>query len=254
MAIADEPSEPNGSGGSSIWGLGGQSPLMETKLSEHFEQVNKKNNVTKLYWSMEPGRFVNHMTGEVLPVLTKKTKTMVSISESVILDSPLTIAKVMQEREVEETVKFNGNTREWYETLVETIQMGANLLHKRHLQPPEILEVSPEVLTILEHTIYYKSAFSLNTLGGLTNEVLPGTRGVYVGDLCNRFKVVRVDEMAANEAELVMLTNRRNLVPLTPEGAKTPVVTVETIPLQRLDTMGICLLDAFMFRTLKTGQ
>lgn len=185
---------------------------------------------------------------------------MVVVSETSLATEPRTVVKVFQEKEVEVPapgMQFLGSVREWYETFAETILAASTVLWKRHLQPPTVVEMSPELVTLLEHTVVYSPNFKLNDLGQPSEsaEVLPMTRGPWVGTLNNRLKVVRVDTMKSNEAVVVLTTSKRAVYKPLAERVKVPAfeedfeapqvpeVSVECIPLQRLDEFTVRVLD-----------
>lgn len=169
--------------------------------------------VNTYFWSRQPGKFVNKLTGdEVLTTsgVTKKIE-LVQVSEQAVNATPKTVVRVFQEQEVEVPAKavgpqFYGTVREWYETLVETIIDGANVLHRRHLQAPTVLECPPDILTILEHTLAYRSNYLPD---GQKAEVLPMTKGTFEGTLNKRFKVVQDNTAMPNEIKIVLVSDFR---------------------------------------------
>ena len=81
--------------------------------------------LTKLYWSRTPGKFVNKKTGE-----------------DVNFDNGYV---------------FNGTVREWYETLVETIIDACNTVHRRdEFGGPWAAKVCPDITCILMCSVLYK--------------------------------------------------------------------------------------------------
>lgn len=215
------------------------------------------------FWSRAPGRFVNKRTGEEALTVTKR-KELVVVSETTLDTKPKTVVRILQEREVEGPThgpRFFGTVREWNETLPEIIVDAANALFKRHLQAPGVLEVGPDVLTILEHCMGYKPNYKTDEKGDFVEptEVLPMTRGVWVGTLNNRFKVVKVEAMPSNEAHVVLITEvkviKKDAKPdgeVFPEGhplagaptPKLPEIDIEKLPsVQRLDQWDIKILD-----------
>lgn len=169
--------------------------------------------ITKLYWSRAPGRFVNKYTGEE-PKFAPEKKEMIQVSEVAVATVPRTVVRVFQEQVTAPSVglQFHGTVREWYETLIEVITDAANTIWKRNLQPPGVIEVSPEVLTMLEHTIGYSPKSSEEE----KTEQLPMTRGKWVGNLNNRWKLVCVDSMANNEAVILLITDTAYSLPTEP--------------------------------------
>lgn len=100
--------------------------------------------ITKRYWSRAPGKFVNKMTGEA------------AVLSSALSAGPL----------------FNGTVREWYETLVETINDANNELKRQVVQEQKTIGkkkyfhnidkkarvyVSPDIRCILEQSGIYKA-------------------------------------------------------------------------------------------------
>ena len=81
-----------------------------------------------LYWSRHPGDFLNKYTG----------------------------ASVYTEIEGNSQFRFEGTTRDWYETLTETIVDAHNRIIKRQLRAPNIIDVSRDLYTLLEHTVRFK--------------------------------------------------------------------------------------------------
>jgi hypothetical protein len=241
---------------------------MEQKTLQHFNEIEAKaeenKNSNTFFWSRIPGKFVNKMTGEEPKPATTKRRELVPVSETSLQTEPRTVIRILQEREVDVPVQgpqFVGNVKEWYETLVETIISGANTLFKRHLQAPGVLEVGPDVLTILEHCVGYKANYKTDEKGDFVEptEVLPMTRGVWVGTLNNRFKVAKVEAMPSNEAHVVLITEvkviKKDAKPdgeVFPEGhplagaptPKLPEIDIEKLPsVQRLDQWDIKILD-----------
>jgi hypothetical protein len=208
---------------------------MEYRMSEHFEKMAQetKRPENTYYWSRAPGKFVNKRTGEEA-ILTTKVKELVMVSEIEVPTAPgapRTVVRVMQEKEVDKYTgpQFYGTVREWYETFTETLIDATNTLFKRHLQVPEILEVGPDILTILEHCVGYKPNYPV--VEGVKPEPLPLTKGEWVGTLCNRLKIVKVPYMTPNEAKIVLITDKRFVVEKAAEPEE-PVPTVEVDGLQ----------------------
>ncbi len=115
------------------------------------------------FWSRAPGKFVNKRTGK---------EHMRSHST----DAPGPV--------------FAGTAREWYETLIETIIDVANEIHRRTLRgAANFIVVSPEVATILEASVLYKPALSLDSDGQVASPMSIGAEAV--GTLSSRFTVYK---------------------------------------------------------------
>lgn len=82
---------------------------------------------------------------------------------------------------------FTGTVREWYETLVETIIDVANNIHRKTLRgAANFLVTSPDVSTILEASVLYKPALSMDPK---ESSFSVGTEKI--GNLNNRFTVYK---------------------------------------------------------------
>ena len=115
---------------------------------------------TNYYWDRRPGRFVNKKNGG--DQTTAGTLT-----------SPV----------------FTGTVREWYETLVETIIDVANEIHRKTLRgSANFIVVSPDVATILEASVLYRPALSIDGDGQVGIAALGAEA---VGSLSNRFTVYK---------------------------------------------------------------
>ena len=109
------------------------------------------------FWSRAPGRFLNKETAAV---------------------------------QASGFASFTGTVREWYETLVETIIDVANQIHRKTLRgSANFIVVGPDVATILEASVFYKPAYSIDGDGQVSQ---PMTIGADVaGNLSNRFTVYK---------------------------------------------------------------
>ena len=118
------------------------------------------------YWSRAPGKFVNKRTG------AEATKDMSAAATTPV--GP----------------QFTGTVREWYETLTETVIDVANEIHRKTLRgSANFIVVSPDVATILEASVLYRPAYSLDGDGQVG---APFTMGAEkVGTLSNRFTVYK---------------------------------------------------------------
>jgi len=115
------------------------------------------------FWSRAPGKFVNKRTGaEVLR------------SNGTTAPGPA----------------FTGTVREWYETLVETIIDVSNEIHRKTLRGAgNFIVVSPEVATVLEASVLYKPALTLDGDGQVASPMVLGAEKV--GTLSSRFTVYK---------------------------------------------------------------
>jgi len=116
-----------------------------------------------MYWSRLPGDFVNKLTGA-------------AVSGG----------------------SFTGTVREWYETLVETFLDVANTIHRKTLRgAANFMVVSPDVATILEATVLYKPALSMDP-----NETQFSLGVEKIGSLANRFTVYKDPYFPRNQVLL----------------------------------------------------
>lgn len=199
------------------------------------------------YWSRAPGRFVDKLSGEEYKPLTTKGRNLVMVSETNLQTEPRMVVRVFQEKDMDipSAPVFTGTVRDWYETLTESIMDACNMLHRKHLQAPGILEVSPEVLTILEHTMSYRANYVPD---GLPLKPPLMTYGEFVGTFNNVLKVVKVNGMAQNEAKVVLITKTKCSYIMDHDLKVNKIfdteVFVEILPsLQRLDEWTIHVLD-----------
>jgi len=114
------------------------------------------------YWSRSPGKFVNKSTG----------------------------AEIARTSTLTPGPAFTGTVREWYETLTETVIDVANEIHRKTLRgSANFIVVSPDVATILEASVLYRPAYSLDGDGQVG---APFTMGAEkIGTLSNRFTVYK---------------------------------------------------------------
>jgi len=114
------------------------------------------------YWSRAPGKFVNKETGKALG----KTDSLAP--------GP----------------SFAGTVREWYETLVETVIDVANEIHRLTLRgSANFIVVSPDIATILEASVLYRPAYTLDGDGQVSQPMSLGAEKM--GTLSNRFTVYK---------------------------------------------------------------
>jgi len=127
-------------------------------LNDLLTQANGAN----LYWSRSPGKFVNKETG----------------------------AMVTRASSLHPGPSFTGTVREWYETLTETIIDCANQIHRKTLRgSANFCVVGPDVATILESSVLYRAAYSLDGDGQQSGGLSIGAEKV--GTLSNRFTVYK---------------------------------------------------------------
>ena len=114
------------------------------------------------YWSRSPGKFVNKKSG----------------------------AEIARTSTLTPGPAFTGTVREWYETLTETVIDVANEIHRKTLRgSANFIVVSPDVATILEASVLYRPAYSLDGDGQVG---APFTMGAEkIGTLSNRFTVYK---------------------------------------------------------------
>jgi len=114
------------------------------------------------FWSRSPGNFVNKRTG----------------------------AAISRGSSLRPGPAFTGTVREWYETLVETIIDVSNEIHRKTLRGSgNFMVVSPEVATVLEASVLYKPALSLDGEGQVAMPMALGAEKV--GTLSSRFTVYK---------------------------------------------------------------
>ena len=117
---------------------------------------------TNYYWSRQPGRFVNKKTG----ALVENRSTQAGHAS------------------------FTGTVREWYETLIETVIDVANEIHRKTLRgSANFMVVSPDVATVLEASVLYRPAYTLDGDGQVAGGMTLGCEKV--GTLSNRFTVYK---------------------------------------------------------------
>ena len=119
-------------------------------------------NAANLYWSRAPGKFVNKESG----------------------------AEIARTSTLNPGPAFTGTVREWYETLTETIIDVANQIHRKTLRgSANFIVVGPDVATILESSVMYRPAYSLDGEGQVAQPMSIGADKV--GTLSNRFTVYK---------------------------------------------------------------
>ena len=120
------------------------------------------------YWSRSPGKFVNKETG----------------------------AEILRNSSAPGP-NFTGTVREWYETLTETIIDVANQIHRKTLRgSANFIVVGPEVATILEASVQYKPAYSIDGDSQVGAMVIGADK---VGSLSNRFTVYKDPYFSRNK-------------------------------------------------------
>ena len=119
-------------------------------------------NAANLFWSRAPGKFVNKESG----------------------------AEIARTSTLNPGPAFTGTVREWYETLTETIIDVANQIHRKTLRgSANFIVVGPDVATILESSVMYRPAYSLDGEGQVAQPMSIGADKV--GTLSNRFTVYK---------------------------------------------------------------
>jgi len=117
---------------------------------------------TTRYWSRAPGKFVDRETGK----------------------------EVTRASTLNPGPAFTGTVREWYETLTETIIDVANEIHRLTLRgSANFIVVGPDVATILESSVLYRPAYTLDGDGQVGQPMNLGAEKV--GTLSNRFTVYK---------------------------------------------------------------
>lgn len=136
----------------------------------------RHSRTDSLFWSRAPGKFVNKFTGQ----------------------TPIPVAGG-----ISGGPHFEGTVREWYETFVESIVDGANILFKRNLQPAKVVEVGTDVFTILSHTVGFVPAqYAKRPL----EAVPPGSEGEVKGTV-STLTVVLNEKLPNNEARVQVVNN-----------------------------------------------
>ena len=114
------------------------------------------------FWSRAPGKFVNKTTG----------------------------LEVTRNSTLNPGPAFTGTVREWYETLIETIIDVGNEIHRKTLRgSANFIVVGPDVATVLEASVYYKPAYSIDGSGQVGASMSIGAEKI--GTLSNRFTVYK---------------------------------------------------------------
>ncbi len=130
-------------------------------LNDLLSQANGAN----LYWSRAPGKFVNKENGNQ-------------------------VGRDSIGGNAAPGPAFTGTVREWYETLTETIIDCANTIHRKTLRgSANFIVVSPDVATLLEASVYYRPAYSIDGDGQVSSPFNLGAEKV--GTLSNRFTVYK---------------------------------------------------------------
>lgn len=123
-----------------------------------------------LYWSRAPGKIVNKQTGAE------------ALQSSTLAPGPMAFV----------------NIQEWYQTLAETITDVGNTIHRKTLRgSANFVVTSPDVCTILEHLVSYKSAYKLDSDGQVRDSMTVGAESV--GTLNNRYTVYKDPYFPSNK-------------------------------------------------------
>lgn len=110
------------------------------------------------FWSRAPGKYLNKTTGTE------------GLRSSSLAPGP----------------NFAGSPQEWYQTLMETISDVANVISKKTLRGSgNFLVTSPDVCTILEHTLSYRAQYKLDSDGQVKDGMSVGAEPV--GTLNGRY-------------------------------------------------------------------
>jgi hypothetical protein len=118
---------------------------------EILSQLLSEATGATMYWSRQPGKFVNKLSGATT------------------------------------AGSFTGNIQEWYSTLVEVCIDVSNVIHRKTLRgAANFMVVGPDVATILENTIFYKPALSMDP-----NETQFAMGIEKIGSLNNRFTIYK---------------------------------------------------------------
>lgn len=150
------------------------------------------DSTSTLYWSRDPGKFVNKHTG-VCPWPT---------DSKAIFGGP----------------RFEGSVQEWYETFVETLVDASNTIFKRNLQAAQIVEVNLDLYTILLHTVLFRPIKE----GELPTIPQPEwLEGTVKGRLYN-FTIVVNEKIPNNEARVKLISGFK-------ASYAKPVTSLETI-------------------------
>lgn len=134
------------------------------------QEVIENDHVKDFYWSRQPGKFVNKLTGAIIDL----------------------------DRFGKVGPAFTGTVREWYECLVETCIDANNHIHEKSGTPAEIIRCGADILTILECSVLYRPTFSLN-----------GDPSPYEGTLANRFKVIKDASMPRGVLEISQVKDNK---------------------------------------------
>lgn len=127
-------------------------------------------NAANLYWSRAPGKIVNKVTGAE------------ALMASSLSPGPMVFA----------------NVQEWYQTLLETITDVANTIHKKTLRGSgNFIVTSPDVATIFEHMVAYRSSYKIDGDGQVKDAMTLGAEPV--GTLNNRYTVYKDPYFPANK-------------------------------------------------------
>ena len=114
------------------------------------------------YWSRSPGKFVNKETG----------------------------AEISQSTSLTPGPAFTGTVRDWYETLIETVIDVGNTIHRKTLRgSANFMVIGPDVATILESSVFYRPALSIDGDGQVATPFSLGAEKM--GTLSNRFTVYK---------------------------------------------------------------
>jgi hypothetical protein len=106
-----------------------------------------KVDVKTLFWSRVPGKFINQNTGKEVALSISLMKKLGYTDEQAVQNiGP----------------QFTGTMREWYETLIETINQLSSI---KNDAKSFVCYINQDVLTIVESSILYKPLFTSHCSG-----------------------------------------------------------------------------------------
>jgi hypothetical protein len=153
---------------------------------EILEDLVKDSAAGVRYWSRHPGQFLDRETGAVSNV----------------------------------TQDFTGNVSEWYETLIETINVVSAQIHRKTLRgAANFVVTSPEIANILEFTAGFRANVTADSDRG-------DAGAVKVGALSKKFDVIVDPYFPRN----LLLVGRRGSSFLESGYVYAPYVPLQTTP------------------------
>lgn len=100
---------------------------------------------------------------------------------------------------------FTGTIREWYETLIETIHDAAVMLEDKTKCRVTQIKTSPDITTILEHTICYRAFYHVDDHDPYKPRRLDENPIEEMGTLNNRYKVFKDHNQPLDEIYVQVL-------------------------------------------------